>query len=174
MNNAHGGSLTEMEGLALGFVKMEGPVSAYAIAAAFARSPSAYWSGSAGAIYPLVQRLEKAGLLSAEKGQTGKRKHTIYHLTKAGEAAFRDWLLDANRAINPGFDPLRSRLSMLHLARARDRDEFLDRVETKLLEQKAEVLPRAHTSERFRQLHKSWLSHRLRWLRDLRKRWAAR
>jgi DNA-binding PadR family transcriptional regulator len=161
-----------MEGLALGFVKMEGPVSAYAIAAAFAHSPSSYWSGSAGAIYPLVRRLKAAGLLKAEKGQTGKRKHTLYRLTNAGEAGFQDWLLDTERAVNPGFDPLRSRLSMLHLVREKDRMAFMSAVEDKLVEQKDIVLPRAHASERFRDLHKSWLGHRLRWLRDLRKHWS--
>ncbi len=161
--------LTEMEGLALGLVKMLQPVSAYAIAAAFSSSPSAYWSGSAGAVYPLVRRLEKAGLLVAEKALTGKRKSTIYSLGKAGEAAFNAWLLDAERAVNPGFDPLRSRLSMLQLASPRARDAFLAKVESKLAEQQQVPLPEDHATEWFRRLHKSWLSHRMRWLKDVRK-----
>jgi hypothetical protein len=62
---------------------------------------------------------------------------------------------------------------MLHLVRARDRSVFLENVEDKMAEQKDAPLEREHSTEQFRSLHKSWLSHRLRWLRDVRKRLSA-
>lgn len=169
MNDSDAVDLTEMEGLALGLVKQMQPVSAYALATTFSSSPSSYWSGSAGAVYPLVRRLEKAGLLLGEKSQTGKRKSTLYSLSKSGEVAFTAWLLDAERAVNPGFDPLRSRLTMLQLVPARARSSFLAKVERKLTEQQKAGLPEGRASERFRGIHKSWLSHRLRWLKDIKK-----
>lgn len=161
--------LTEMEGLALGLIKMMQPASAYALAAAFAKSPSAFWSGSAGAIYPLVQRLEKAGLLHGEPSKTGKRKSRLYSLSKEGEAAFQVWLLDAERAVNPGFDPLRSRLSMLHLTTSKRRESFIGEVEVLMKEHKATPLPEEETSERFQSLHDSWLQYRLNWMKAIRK-----
>jgi len=156
--------LTEMEGLALGLVKTLQPASAYALAAAFAQSPSAFWSGSAGAVYPLVKRLAKAGYISGEKARTGKRKSTLYRLTPSGNAMFRDWLLDVERAINPGFDPLRSRMSMIHLVSPQKRDAFLANVETALHDTKTDPLSAKHSTERFRALHNSWLKQRLAWL----------
>ena len=169
MTDSDAVDLTEMEGLALGLVKQMQPTSAYALAATFSSSPSTYWSGSAGAVYPLVRRLEKAGLLLAEKSHTGKRKSTLYSLSTSGEAAFKAWLLDVERAVNPGFDPLRSRATMLQLVTPRARASFLAKVERKLAEQQEEGLPEDRASERFRGIHKSWLSHRLRWLKDLKK-----
>jgi len=161
--------LTEMEGLALGLVKQMQPTSAYTLAATFANSPSAYWSGSAGAIYPLVRRLHKAKLLTSAKAATGKRKSTVYSLSRAGEAAFQSWLLDVDRAANPGFDPLRSRLSMLQLAPAKARSAFLDEVEGRVTAQQKEPLSEEHSTDWFRALHATWLRSRVKWLKDIRK-----
>ncbi|HZE88705.1 MAG TPA: PadR family transcriptional regulator, partial [Verrucomicrobiae bacterium] len=66
--------LSELEGATLGVVWSEQPCTPYAIRRVFQTSPSPFWSGSAGAIYPLVERLETRGLVRAEATMTGRRR----------------------------------------------------------------------------------------------------
>ncbi len=103
-------ALTELEGATLGVVLRDGPCTSYAVKELFRASPSEFWSGSAGSIYPLMQRLETRGLVASEQGSTGRRSRKEYRITAAGRRAFRRWLTDAERAAGMGFDPLRTRL----------------------------------------------------------------
>ena len=65
--------LSELEYVVLGVVRQEAPCTPYVIRQVFAHSPSSYWSGSAGAIYPLVRRLERRGLLESTERRRGSR-----------------------------------------------------------------------------------------------------
>ena len=103
-------SLTELEGAALGVILRDGPCTSYALKEVFRASLSDFWSGSAGAIYPLVRRLEKRGLVISELTSTGRRARRDYRITPAGRRAFQHWLTDAEKAAGMGFDPLRTRL----------------------------------------------------------------
>jgi DNA-binding PadR family transcriptional regulator len=53
--------LTDLEGAVLADVATRGTATSYAVAQTFSQSPSEYWSGSAGAVYPLVKRLTATG-----------------------------------------------------------------------------------------------------------------
>jgi DNA-binding PadR family transcriptional regulator len=107
--------LTELEGCVLGLIWQLGPCTAYAIRKEFLSSASPYWSGSAGAIYPLIGRLEGRRLIGAADGSAGRRRGTRYSLTPGGRAALRRWLGppldDATLGIPP--DPLRTRMRFL-------------------------------------------------------------
>lgn len=117
--------LTDLEGIALAFIARSGPVTAYAVSKIFAESPSAFWTGSAGAIYPAMQRLAKRGLIRASDVATGRRTRTEYRITAKGRGAMKDWLLDAERAADIGFDPLRTRVVYLDLVSENERTDFL-------------------------------------------------
>jgi DNA-binding PadR family transcriptional regulator len=56
-------NLSEMEGCVLALIWSGGPLMPYAIRQVFRKSPSPQWSGSAGSIYPLVDRLERRALI---------------------------------------------------------------------------------------------------------------
>ena len=58
-------SLSELEAFVLGLIWQFGPISPYAIRRHMHQSPSTQWSASAGAIYPLVAKLEKSKLVAA-------------------------------------------------------------------------------------------------------------
>jgi DNA-binding PadR family transcriptional regulator len=107
--------LTELEGCVLGLFWELGPCTAYAIRKEFLTSPTPYWSGSAGAIYPLIERLERRRLIRAAKGAEGRRRSKHYSLTTAGREALSRWLgpplTDATLGIPP--DPLRTRMRFL-------------------------------------------------------------
>ena len=62
---------SELECFVMGLVWQFGPVSPYEIRRHMQESPSTQWSASAGAIYPLLTRLHKEGLLKARDSATG-------------------------------------------------------------------------------------------------------
>ena len=108
--------VSELEGVVLGLLAA-GPSTAYGLRQFFLRSPSPYWSGSAGAIYPLVLRLKQRGLVISNAVATGRRRAAAFRLTAAGRAALRSWLrTNADAAIvGVPFDPLRSRMRFLQV-----------------------------------------------------------
>lgn len=138
-------TLTDLELTALGIVWKKEGCTAYAVMREFSSSPSSHYRGSAGAIYPLVQRLEKRSLLSASAGKRGRRPHVTYSITRTGLAALRQWLTpplpEGSAAIT--FDPLRTRTYFLAALAPEQRRDFATHAKTELEKQltivKAEV-----------------------------------
>lgn len=162
-------AVTDLEGAMLGLLARGGPMTGYAISRAFAASPSAFWSGSSGAIYPLTRRLLERKLIAGKATANGKREATEYDLTATGRAAFRAWLLDADRAADMGFDPLRTRLFFLHLASPAQRAQFLEAVEDKTAELSSDEAQASEPPED-RPINRAWLRHRLAWIKGLKAR----
>ncbi len=108
-------SRSELECFVLGLVWQLGPGSPYDVRRHVQSSPSTQWSASAGAIYPLMRRLERAGLLSARVERSGKRRRREYRITPRGVAALRAWIGPplAPEAVTVAHDPLRSRARFL-------------------------------------------------------------
>lgn len=145
-------ALTELEGATLGVILRDGPCTSYAVKELFRASPSDFWSGSAGSIYPLMQRLETRGLVASELGATGRRGRRDYRITAAGRRTFKRWLTDAERAAGMGFDPLRTRLvffdQLSPQARARFQDAVLAAMEA--------LPPPPGTAPGLESLHRTW------------------
>jgi DNA-binding PadR family transcriptional regulator len=99
---------TELEGAILGVVRAEPNCTAYRVRQIFLASASAEWSGSAGAVYPAIKRLQAQGLISPKPESDG-RGTRAFSLTRAGIAAHERWLCDIERAIGAGLDPFRTR-----------------------------------------------------------------
>jgi DNA-binding PadR family transcriptional regulator len=100
--------LTELEGAMLGIIRHDPSCTAYRVRQVFLASRSAAWSGSAGAVYPAINRLAAEGLIGESAAQDGRGTRT-YRLTAAGARAHDAWLCDAERAIDAGLDPFRTR-----------------------------------------------------------------
>jgi DNA-binding PadR family transcriptional regulator len=163
--HAPSNKLTDLEGAALAEIGRNGPTTPYAVAKVFADSPSEYWSGSAGAVYPLIKRLHERGLLKAADRTDGKRARTDYTLTPTGRSALRTWLLDARRAAEIGFDPLRTRVIHLDQVTAQERRTFLREVQAHLdAATQSEVWV---DSPRMRAIHASVMAARQAWLQAL-------
>ena len=173
-------ALTELESCVLGVVWRDGPLTAYEIAALFARSLSPYWSGSAGAIYPAVQRLRARGLIRGARRSWNGRQKTVLSVTRTGVAELRGWLtppLPAD-AVAPSHDPLRTRLFFVQALPGAQQKRFFAEAESAIHEQLARVREQhAHNlaaddlSEAFGSLGVMYeLRARLRWLRDVRGR----
>lgn len=104
--------MTELEGAILGVFRLSRDVTPYVVRRMFQHSLSAEWSGSAGAIYPAIRRLEAEGLIAGVSQKKDGRGTKIYTLTKKGLAAHDEWLCDAERAAGPGMDPFRTRAAL--------------------------------------------------------------
>jgi DNA-binding PadR family transcriptional regulator len=84
--------LTDFEHVLLGVIAGE-PRSGYGLKKMFTASPAYVYQPSPGALYPALRRLERRGLLRAEKRvSSGRRALRLYHVTDAGRAAHLDWL----------------------------------------------------------------------------------
>ena len=152
-------ALTELEGAALGAVVRDGPCTSYAVKELFRASPSEFWSGSAGSIYPLMKRLEQRELVASESGSTGRRGHRTYRATPKGRRAFVRWMTDAERSIAMGFDPLRTRLVFVGQLSARARGQFCAEVAAALDEAPA---PSPADDLHLQRLHRIWSTARRR------------
>jgi len=64
----------------------------YAVMKSFQSSSSSYFSGSAGAIYPLLKRLEASSLIIAKKSKAGSRTRKHYTVSSEGKKALKKWL----------------------------------------------------------------------------------
>ncbi len=126
---ARAGRPSELEHVVLALVSCDGPSTPYAIRRHFLASPTASWSGSAGAIYPLVRRLEGRGLLRSSPRATDARGTRRYAITARGRRALEGWLVADEDALALGDDPARTRLFFLGALPPAARERFLSGVE---------------------------------------------
>ena len=106
---------SDLEGVVLGLVWADGPCTAYSVRRTVQSSLTAQWSGSAGAIYPAVARLEQRGWIRGQAAATGRRPSRTLEITKAGLEALRTWVGPPLDELGAGIpvDPLRTRLRFL-------------------------------------------------------------
>lgn len=164
--------LTELEASVLGVVASRGPLSAYAIRADFAASPTQRWSGSAGAIYPLTKRLRGRGLLAVEPRARGTKASTaVYSITAAGRDALVDWIVDdGSEAVAIPVDPVRTRVHFLEALEPSARVAWIARVERALDEQLA-ALQAEYEADAFPTARDRLIARGLLDLVEARRRW---
>jgi DNA-binding PadR family transcriptional regulator len=123
----HNRELSELEGVVLGLLSLSGRATAYSIRTTLLNSPNSRWSGSAGAIYPLMRRLEARDLCISNTFKTGKRPGKKYELTGKGRECLRRWLGPplTKEAIDLLSDPIRTRLSFIFALSKNDQRKFL-------------------------------------------------
>jgi DNA-binding PadR family transcriptional regulator len=79
--------------LVLGFVRLS-PASGFDLRRVFATTPLGNFSGSPGAIYPLLRRMERRRLLKATLDKTNTRRpRRVYRITALGEATLKKWVM---------------------------------------------------------------------------------
>jgi DNA-binding PadR family transcriptional regulator len=144
---------SELEGCVLGHLWKHGPCTAYSVRRALFDSPSLHWSGSAGAVYPLLARLEERGFVRSKKTMRGDRVGWPCSITPAGRARLLAWLGPPIApdvvAITP--DPLRTRLYFLSALDSRRRATFFTQARAALEEHLA-VLAAEETPDEFDRL----------------------
>ena len=133
--------LSELEGGVLGIVYEHPGSTAHGVRERFRRSRSSHWSGSAGAIYPLMRKLHERGLLSAQETARGSRIRRAYTITAPGMRELKRWLgpplSEWFAAVT--FDPLRTRIPFLGALPAAKQEAFLLEAEELLVAELREV-----------------------------------
>ena len=117
---------SELEGVVLGHLWKHGPSTPYSIRKELLQAPSSHWSGSAGAIYPLLARLEERGIVRSRKAMRGDREGWRYALTARGTHRFLEWLGPPllGEVVSIAADPLRTRVHFLGALSRRKRETF--------------------------------------------------
>lgn len=172
-----GSSPSALELSVLGLLDRQGPLSTYAVRKVFERSPSSHWSGSAGAVYPAMRRLEAGGLVGATRITSDRRGTIKYELTASGRKALRDWLRSAiaEEEASYAFDPVRLRVLFMECLPIRDQRALVRRAITRLeqlLETEhafgAEVVARGvRGAVRANRGARLVLEARIRWLKEI-------
>jgi DNA-binding PadR family transcriptional regulator len=86
---------TPLDYALLGLLSQE-PRSGYALRKTFATTAIGNYSGSPGAIYPALRRLERLGLIAGDVDATTElRPKKIFHVTREGRKVLRGWLMAA-------------------------------------------------------------------------------
>jgi len=119
--------MTELESCVLGVVWLRGPCTAYVVRQEFLLSGSSHWSGSGGAIYPLLRRLQKENLIRARTHAWGTGKKKEFEITDRGLDELRAWIGPPvpQWTAAPTFDPVRTRMSFLGALPAAKRAKFV-------------------------------------------------
>ena len=126
--------LTELQGAALGIIWLTSPCTPYQVRKVFERSPNPHWTGSAGAIYPMMRNLESLGLINSERHRVGKRLGRRYSVTRAGSRALQKWLQRAvsEKTIGVPLDALRTRVRFFAALSRSDRVKLIGKVQEHL------------------------------------------
>lgn len=103
----------------------DGPISAYGVREEFRRSMTSTWSSSAGTIYPVIQRLVRAGYISTGTAVDG-RGTQLLTITDEGRRAVAEWLIAVPLSLAaPTADPVRSRLQFLGILQPEEAAQFV-------------------------------------------------
>lgn len=107
--------LRDQEGTFLSLVLRLQPTTAYQVAKVYDESPVSNFKTYKGKIYPLIDRLEKRGLLSRHVVPGDGRGAEQLRCTEAGQVALRDWVQE----IRPDHllldDPMRTKVQLFDL-----------------------------------------------------------
>ncbi len=162
-------NLTELEGAILGVLWRSPGMTAYAVRQVFLSSNSAEWSGSAGAVYPAIARLQTAGFIAARSAGDSRGTKTL-EVARAGKTALDRWLYDAERAAGPGLDPFRTRAGLWSELAPGARRQLMRNLKETITRQRRALASGPKPTDAgdavTLELHLALLDMRLRWLND--------
>lgn len=140
--------LSELEGVCLGVIQKNQPCTAYSLRQVLKASPSSHWRASAGAIYPLLARLEDEGLIKGQDDKDDRRGRKLLSMTARGKKAFKAWITEITNPdlIADVYDPLRTRIFFLDALSDAERAAFAKDVTVALGDYKA--ITEEHLAER--------------------------
>jgi DNA-binding PadR family transcriptional regulator len=170
--------MSDLEMAILGVIWKRAPCTAYVVAREFSGSPSSHWRGSAGAVYPAIERMHRLGLIKQRRDVRLGRPCSLLSLSARGLARLRAWLappLD-EAAATITHDPVRTRTFFLAALPPDQQRQFLEDAERQLQAQipvlEAEIDRYRQSGDWFSEQAQKGTLHvmagRLAWLREFR------
>jgi DNA-binding PadR family transcriptional regulator len=127
-SNGYGGKMiSELEGAILTEIGYRQKLTAFKVRQAFKSSPSTYWQGSAGSVYPAIKRMVEKGLIAASAHGDARGTQTL-RLTADGQTALTQWALDAQAIVAVGTDPFRLRVGLWQTLTVEDQISHAERM----------------------------------------------
>ena len=116
--------LSTLELTVLGVVMKRGPCTGYAVVTEFSSSTGSIYRSGASSVYPLLDRLERAGLVLGKRSE--KRGEKQYEITEAGLSQLRHWftLVPSTDDLTCTLDALRSRTYFMKVLAPDERERF--------------------------------------------------
>lgn len=126
--------LSELEGVCLGLLAKRGPCTTYLVRQELKAAPSSHWQASTGSVYPLLARLEAAGLIATTSDKGDGRGRKLLRITSTGKTALKKWVLAGfgPDLISSVTDPVRSRTFFLDVLSAAQQTTYLDKLEKEM------------------------------------------
>lgn len=131
--------LTDDEGTFLALLIRVQPATAYQLSKIYADSPVSNFGTSKGKVYPLVERLERRGLLKKRAVSGDARRSEWLECTSAGRQAVHDWVMDIKPTHLLLDDPLRTKLQSFDLLERDEQLEWIVRAKAGLQEKLGEL-----------------------------------
>jgi len=119
--------LSHHESHVLALIRKWQPTTAYFIRKALGQRLASDASDSPGSAYPVIDKLKRAGLVSAQASNDG-RKTELLRCTADGEAAVRDWIVRIDDADLLPEDPWRTRVLFVDQLGPGDAEAWLHRL----------------------------------------------
>lgn len=117
--------LTDNEGTLLSLMLRIQPTTSYQIIKIYSDSPVSNFNTSKGKIYPLINRLEQAGLISKRRIDTDRRGTEELRCTASGKQAVKDWILKIRAEHLLLDDPLRTKVQSFELLTPKERAQWI-------------------------------------------------
>ena len=117
--------LTDHEGTFLSLVLRIQPATAYQVTKIYEESPVSNFNTSKGKIFPLINRLEQAGLISKRRIDSDRRGTEELRCTALGKQAVKNWVLKIRAEHLLLDDPLRTKVQSFDLLTPEERAQWI-------------------------------------------------
>ena len=131
--------LSDNEGRLLALVMRIQPTTAYQLVKTYAESPVSNFNASKGKIYPIIERLERLGMLCKRKLEGDRRGTEHLECTARGRKAVKAWVIEIRPTHLLLDDPLRTKVQSFDLLTPQEREDWIVKAKTELHEKLAEV-----------------------------------
>lgn len=131
--------LSDNEGRLLALVLRIQPTTSYQLVKTYAASPVSNFNASKGKIYPIIDRLERLGMIRKRKVKTDRRGTEELECTARGRRAVEKWVLEIRPSHLLLDDPLRTRVQSFDLLTPQQREDWIIRAKQELHNKLAEV-----------------------------------
>lgn len=132
-------SLTDHEGTFLSLVLRLQPITAYQVTKIYELSPVSNFNTSKGKIYPLIRRLEEAGLIEKRAVSGDGRGTEVLLCSMAGRAAVKAWVQEIRATHLLLDDPLRTKVQSFDLLTPQERLDWVVAAKARLHEKLDEL-----------------------------------